>query len=82
MLEMATPRRDKLKLSLKLREASNAEGPQRQVEGLPYASILKGYYGSASASVLSGTRSNLRSRDLPDERVTNEMFQQRVSDIV
>ncbi|KAL2159017.1 hypothetical protein VTH06DRAFT_3048 [Thermothelomyces fergusii] len=44
-----------LALSLKPRDANLAEEAQRPAEGLPYASILKGYYGSAAASVLSGT---------------------------
>jgi hypothetical protein len=44
---MAPSQHSKPKLSIKPKEMSVAEEPQRPVEGLPYASILKGYCGSA-----------------------------------
>lgn len=43
---MAQPQHHKLKLSVKPKERSPAEEPQRLAEGLPYASIVKGYYRS------------------------------------
>lgn len=50
--EMAPPQRDKLKLFIKAKEARLAESSQRPAEGLPYASILKGYYGICSLLAL------------------------------
>ncbi len=44
---MARPPPNKLKLSIKLKEPSATDEPQNPVEGMPYASILKGYYGYA-----------------------------------
>jgi hypothetical protein len=43
---MAQSQHHKLKLSIKPKERSLAKEPQRLAEGLPYASIVKGYYGS------------------------------------
>lgn len=59
--EMAQPQSSKPKLSIKSKETAVAEEPQRPAEGMPYASILKGYCGHApSSDHFLIPRSNLR----------------------
>lgn len=47
VLKMARPSSSKLRLSIKLKEPGATEEPQKPMKGMPYASILKGYYGYA-----------------------------------